>query len=223
MLIFLLIIVVLAVLFLATRLRLRLNLSSDRKLLFVGLGRSGPEFHLGAKKGELKLFGFRILSFDTGGREKPKKKLRKQISEAVKKEKEAKAEKPKTRRKRSLRNILTVVPQCSRALWLYFIELLKASIIEQAEGEIEAGFDSPDLTGQAFGFYQAALGAVPALAGRFRYIPDWTGASFSGAVRLTVALPMYRLVGRTLVLIWRLPVRKIVKLAIGEKGGVQDG
>ncbi|MCP4684479.1 MAG: hypothetical protein GY867_03425 [bacterium] len=103
------------------------------------------------------------------------------------------------------------------------MDLLRASIIEQAEGEIEGGFDSPDLTGQAYGFYSAAMGAAPALAGRFRYVPDWTGASFSGAARLTVALPMYRLAARTTVLIWRLPIRKIVKLAIGEKGGVQDG
>jgi len=223
MLIFLAIIIVLAVLFLITRLRLRLDIASGHKLLFVGLGRSGPEFHLGEKRGVLKLFGMRILSFKTGRKQKTKKKLRKQITETLEKEKKAKAAKPKARRSRSLRDILVLVPQCSKALWIYFIDLLKASIIEQAEGDIEAGFDSPDLTGQVFGLYNAALGAIPALAGRFRYVPVWTGASFSGAVRLTVSLPMFRLVLQTLVLAWRLPVIKIVKLAIGEKGGVQDG
>lgn len=216
MLIFLAVILTLAVLFLTVRLRVKLNLGSERKLLFVGLGRSGPEFHLGEKRGELKLFGRHIKSFETGKRKKSDEKL----EEEAEKEKTAKK---KTRRKRSIRDILAIVPQSSKALWRYFVELLKATIVEQAEGEIEGGFDSPDLTGQAFGFYQAALGAVPALAGRFRFTPDWTGASFSGAARLTVALPMYRLVGHTLLLIWRLPVRKIVKLAIGEKGGVQDG
>jgi len=223
MLIFLSIIVVLAVLFLTARLRIRLNLASDRKLLFVGLGRSGPEFHLGERKGELRLFGFRLFSFAAGKEKKKEKRIGEKISEAIAKEKTSKPAKPKKKRRRPLKEMLRAVPQCSKALWLYFMDLLKAFIIEEAEGEIEGGFDAPDLTGQAFGFYQAALGAVPALAGRFRYTPDWTGASFSGAVRLTVALPMYRLVGRTLMLLWRLPVIKIVKLAIGKRGGVQDG
>lgn len=227
MLIFLSIVLVLALLFLLTRLRLRLNLATDRKLLFVGLGRSGPEFHLGEKKGELRLFGLKLFSFETGKEKKKEgtkdKKVRKEVTEAIKKEKKPEPGKAKQKRRRSLKDIVGIIPQCSKALWLYFIDLLKAAIIEEAEGEIEGGFDAPDLTGQAFGFYQAAIGAVPALAGRFRYTPDWTGASFSGAVRLTVALPIYRLVGRTILLIWRLPVMKIVKLAIGEKGGVQDG
>ena len=167
MLIFLIIITVLAVLFLVTRLRLRLNLASDRKLLFVGLGRSGPEFHLGEKSGELKLFGYRILTFETGAKKSAEEKLRRQKTKAEKKKEKSKAAKPKARRFRSVTDILAIVPQSSRALWWYSIELLKAGVIEQAEGEIEGGFDSPDLTGQAFGFYQAALGAVPALAGRF--------------------------------------------------------
>jgi hypothetical protein len=216
MLITLAVLLILAVLLLTVRLRLKLSLAPDRKLLFVGLGRSGPEFHLGQKRGELKLFGRRITTFETGKKEKPEE----EPDQEVEKEKTARK---KTRRKRSIRDILAIVPQSSKALWRYFIDLVKATIIEQAEGEIAGGFDSPDLTGQAFGFYQAAIGAVPALAGRFRFVPDWTGASFSGAARLTVALPIYRLVGRTLLLIWRLPVRKIVKLAIGEKGGDQDG
>jgi hypothetical protein len=115
--------------------------------------------------------------------------------------------------------MLRILPESLGALWGYFVGLLKAAIIERAEGEIEAGFDAPHVTGQVYGCYQAALAIAPALAGRFQYTPVWTGSSFSGALRLSIAWPVYRLIWQTMLLMSRLPIRKLVKLAIGEKRG----
>jgi hypothetical protein len=108
------------------------------------------------------------------------------------------------------------------ALWGYFVSILKSVAVEEAQGEIEAGFDEPDITGRVFGYYQAALGMVPSVVGRVAFVPDWTGASFSASMRLSLALPLYKLIWRTLVLIARLPLRELVKLAIGKKRGDED-
>ena len=123
------------------------------------------------------------------------------------------------RRSRSVMTVLDILPQSFGALWRYFVGLLSAAIIEQAEGEIEAGFDAPHITGQVYGCYQAALAIAPTLVGRVKYTPVWSGRSFSGALRVSIAWPVYRLIWQTVLLIWRLPVRKFVKLAIGEKKG----
>ncbi|MBU0984666.1 MAG: hypothetical protein KKA42_12390 [candidate division Zixibacteria bacterium] len=220
------------------RIRMRLEISGDRRLLFVGLGRSGPELDFVRKTGVLRVFGWKTREFALGDKDEKEpakaavlEKTTAQKAEVLSQAEAAKAAKPaepaktkkiRRKRRRSPAEIIRLVPACSKALWKYFIGLLGGMIVEQAEGDIEAGFDSPDLTGQAFGYYQAAMGAVPAVMSRIHFTPDWTGPSFSGAVRLAVALPVYRLVGQTVALIWRLPVRKIVKVAIGEKEGVQD-
>ena len=68
----------------------------------------------------------------------------------------------------------------------------------------------------------AALGAVPAIAGRFRYIPRWDQQYFGGSVRLSLAIPVYRIALRTIVFIYKLPLRDLIKLAIGKKKGDQD-
>ncbi len=199
------------------RLRLRLEISSNRRLLFLGLGRSGPEFDFRANRGVVRLFGLRIGQFRLDEEEARKKD--RQAGKVARAER--KPAKPK--RKRSIKDIVAILPQCLMALGKCSIGLLKAAVVEQAEGEIKAGFESPHLTGELFGHYQAALAAAPSLLGRVRYIPDWTGPSLSGLVRCSVAWPVYRFVWQTILLVGRLPVRKIIKLAIGTKEGVQDG
>ena len=196
--------------------RIRIELDKDRRLLFFGLGRSGAEYDFLSKINRLKLFGLKLKTSKPAA--KPKTKTPK-VSAEVKKETPAK---PKKKRERPLRDIISIAPQCLRAAGLYMLDLVKSAAVEEFEGEIEGGFDTPDLTGQAYGFYRAVLGAVPALAGRFRYYPDWTGASFTGAVRIAVVLPLYKLLYRSLVLVFRLPLRKLMKLAIGTKKGEQD-
>jgi len=72
------------------------------------------------------------------------KKLKKiHPSKAVSKA-EKKPKKPG--RKRSIVDFISILPESLTALWKYFVGLLKAAVIEEMEGQIEAGFDSPDIT-----------------------------------------------------------------------------
>ncbi|MBN1212620.1 MAG: hypothetical protein JXA92_08580 [candidate division Zixibacteria bacterium] len=210
---FILIIVVLIGSVLLLNLRVRLELDDTRRLIFVGLGRSGFEFDFAGKISYLKIYGFRIKSF---------KQVKKAKEAVVEKEVVKKKPSRKVPRQRSPRDIIKILPQCSRALFKYFIDIVKSLAIEELKGEIEGGFDSPDLTGRAFGYYRAVLGVVPALEGHFRYYPVWNGAAFSGSLRMAVVLPLYKMLYRTLVLAFRLPLRKIIKVAIGTKKGEQD-
>jgi len=213
-----LIIIVLIGSVLLLNLRVRLEVDDTRRLVFIGLGRSGLEFDFAGKISHLKIYGFRIKSF------KQVKKEKEAAVEKEKTEKEKVEKKPprKVPRQRSPRDMIKILPQCSRPLFKYFIDIVKSLAIEELKGEIEGGFDSPDLTGRAFGYYQAMLGAVPALAGHFRYYPVWTGAALSGSLRLAAVLPLYKMLYRTLILTFRLPLRKIIKVAIGTKKGEQD-
>ncbi|MDH4157060.1 MAG: hypothetical protein OEW00_07280 [candidate division Zixibacteria bacterium] len=196
-------------------LRIRIDLDRDRRLVFLGLGRSGPEIDFATRTGAVRLFGVRVKSFELG---RAKKKA---AVPAVPTEEKKAVKKPK--RERPLKDVLAVAPRCVCAAVGYLIDLWKSIVVEELEGRVEAGFDSPDLTGQVYGYYQAALAAVPGVAGRFAWVPDWTGPSLSGSMRLTVALPLHRLALRTLVLMCKLPLRELIKLAIGKKKGVQDG
>lgn len=213
---FLLTILVLTALLLLIRLRLRVEISGERKLLFIGLGRSGSEFDFRKRQGELRLFGFRIKRFEFGKKSRLKA-AREAISRVVGSEEAVEPTKPAAEKLSSFQHWRPILPQAIKESGRYLLALLKASIVEQAEGEIEAGFESPAYTGQAFGYYQAAVAAAPGLLGRVHYIPDWSGKSFSGAVRCSVAWPMYSLVWQTTLLLVRLPVMKIVKLAIRNK------
>ena len=101
--------------------------------------------------------------------------------------------------------------------WFLWKILLKSIIVEELSGTIKAGFDSPCLTGQIFGYYQAVVGAVPSMAGRVIYIPVWDEELFEVSFKASVAIPLYKIVYRTMILIIKLPLREIIKLAIGKK------
>lgn len=195
------------------KLRVRFELGSGRRILFVGLGRSGSEIDFTERVQTIRLFGWALWSSPMKAADE---------SEIPPDDKK----KTKRRRKgrvRSIREMLAAVPEISRAMWRYSIGLLKSIVVEELEAEIEGGFEAVDLTGQVFGYYQAALAAAPGVMGRVRYTPDWTGASFDGKARVAVALPLYRLVMCTLTLLYQLPLRRMLKLAIGKKRGGQDG
>lgn len=195
------------------RIRVRFELSRDERLLFVGLGRSGHEQDFVARVGWIKLFGMRVKTL------RPEEKKEPTVKSAKKKKK---PEKKKTERQRSIKDGLAMVPGVFRALNNYLWSLIRSVRVEELDGEIEAGFDSPDTTGQAYGYYQAALATVPSVAGRLRFTPDWSGPSFNGSARVALAIPLYKIILRTIVLIFKLPLRKLVKLAIGRKKGDQD-
>jgi hypothetical protein len=196
-------------------LRIRIVLDRDHRLVFLGLGHSGPEVDFATRTGTVRLFGTRTKSF------KLKRAKKKPAEPKLPTEEKKAAKKPK--RERPLRDILSVAPRCARAAIGYLIDLWKSMAVEELDGRIEGGFDSPDLTGRVYGYYQAALAAAPGVTGRLAWVPDWTGPSFSGSLHLTVALPLHRLAFRTIVLICKLPLRELIKLAIGKKKGVQDG
>jgi len=201
------------------RVRLRLEISPERRILFVGLGRSGSEIDFVKREGVLKLFGLRLKQFKLDDAHKSQRTAR--PTSAKSGESPSISPKPSSRR-RSLRSILEFVPPSANAFWKCGLGLFKSTIVEEAEADIEAGFDTPDVTGQAFGYYQAALAAAPGLFGRVSFTPNWTGRTFSGSARLSLAWPVYRLLWQTTLLLWRLPKRKIYRLAIGEKKGVRD-
>lgn len=196
------------------RLRVRLEISDGDRRMFVGLGRTGTEFDFTRKTGLIKLCNRQIGSFRL---DRDKKK------EPIAKAEKKTAKKARPKKQRSWADILSVLIGSVEPLWSFSLGILRNIAIEEAHGEIQAGFDSPDLTGIAFGYYSAAAAAVPAMAGRVRFTPDWQGPSFSGKARLTVALPLYRLVARLIVLLFRLPLRELFKVAIGKKKGGRDG
>jgi len=205
------------------RIRVRARLDSEHRLLFVGLGRSGPEMDFAKQEGVFKLFGITIKHFKLGEAEEEEEVPEEvQAAEKAKKAKKARKKPARIRRLGSTGEVIDFARVVLKATWKYLVGTVKSLIVEQFEGEIEGGFDSPHLTGEAYGYYHALMGAVPALAGRFNYIPDWNGPSLTGSLRVSVALPLYRFAYQTLRYWLRLPLRKIIKLAIGEKKGEQD-
>lgn len=186
--------------------RIRVVWGDDKKILFVGLGRSGPELDFNSKKGRLCLFNFKIKEFSfeketEKGKEKPDKPIRK------------KTDKPK--KQRSYKNMLNMLPLLMKEFFTYMKNILSSLIVEELEADIEAGFDAPHLTGQVYGYYQAALAAVPSVMNRIHYSPNWTEQTFSVSTKGSISLPLYKLIWWTIILLWRLPLRDLYKLAIG--------
>jgi hypothetical protein len=220
---FTLIIALLLTAFLLTRLRLRVLLTPERKFLFVGLGRTGPEFDFVDRVIRVKLFGLKI-------RQIPMPKSRKQATEeeakpiqATRLETAQTPKAPEVKRRRSFRLLLGILSESTIALWQYAVSLLKGIIVEEAEGELSLGFASPDVTGRVYGYYMALAGIAPVLAGRFVWTPNFSGESVTGRLKVSIALPMYVLIFRTVVLIARLPIRKIVKYSRGVTKGERHG
>lgn len=205
---------ILLVSLLMLRLRLRCQIGEGQRLLFIGLGRSGVELDWSEKTGRILLFGLRLRQFELD-----KKRVVKKVSdkkpkpEKIKKIKRTK----KTKRIRPIQDILLVLKSSFGPIWRWIISVLRATRFEELNGDIKGGFEAIDLTGQAYGYYHALVGAVPALSGRVKYYPDWEGVSFEANFRASLVVPLYSLVGRTIVLVLRLPLRKIINLAIGRK------
>ncbi|MEW5797274.1 MAG: hypothetical protein AB1772_13080, partial [Candidatus Zixiibacteriota bacterium] len=183
------------------RIRIRLEIAPRTRLLAVKLGRSGPEFDMVGGGIVVRLFGRRVWRIAP----KPAK---------VRKHAPARSSAPQEQRSASLayrirllRQALRVVPRCLSAIFRFVIAGIKSAVVEQAECEIRGGFANPALTGQVYGFYQAALATAPGFFRRVNFNPDWTVPTMSGTVRVTVAWPVYRLVWETAVLLTRLPLR----------------
>ncbi len=208
-------ILILIIATLLVRVRLRLEISRERKILFVGLGRSGPEFDFVHSEGVIRLFGMNLKRFRL-------EKGRTTTQQTKVPTAEVEEVPSPSKRRRSLGSIIAIIPESLSACWRLAVGVLKSTIVEEAEAEIEFGFDTPDVTGQVFGYYHAVAAMAPALFGRVSIVPNWTGRSFSGSARVSIAWPVYRLVWLMALFMWRLPIRKIIRLSIGEKEGVRD-
>lgn len=204
-------------LLLLSSMRVKFNYSSDQLRLLVGLGKIGSEFDFRSGRGAITAFGHNLKQFPlkSSGEDK--------LSKAKSKAEKKKEPESKPKRIRPLSTMIAVANKSRQPLWSFLVNTLRAIAVEEAEGELTAGFDSPDYTGIAYGYYYALAGAVPAVGRRVEFVPDWSGASLAGEVRLSFALPVYKLAYRLAILLVGLPLRDLIKLAIGTKKGGQDG
>lgn len=217
------------------RVRIRLQVEKDRRVLFFGLGRSGSELDFLSDEIRIKLAGLTIKVMS---------------SEAVKPA-STPAGAPKTRAPRAFRlrtklwrkskreftrlrdgvlaasgGTVTELAKATRtvikAVFLFIVDIVRDSRLEEFQARVEGGFDSPDLTGQAYGYYCALAGALPTSAGRVQFVPDWTGASLSGSARVSIAIPLYLLIYRTVRFLLRLPIKTIIRMARLKNEGGSD-
>jgi hypothetical protein len=227
MMYFLLAVVLFIAMFLMVRLRVRLHLSPERKLLFVGLGRTGPEFDFVDRVIRIKLFGLKIGQITMRKAEQDTEEGLAEQADTLARpaepatEKKSGVSKPKRHRPFSL--LLQIVSESGRAIWNFVVAIFKGVIVEEAEGELTLGFDSPDTTGKMFGYYHAVAFAMPGLTNRLNIMPDFSGKVATGRAKVTLALPMWVLVYRTGRLITQVPIRKIIRYSRGETKGARHG
>lgn len=200
------------------RVRLRLILEPEFRQAGITIGRrTGFEADLMTFRGAVRVAGIPVYQMD----------LRKGEAEQPK-EGEVELPKPATPRRRfrlqkeKINALRGLLPEIKKASFNYIKGLYRATRIEELGARIEAGFDSPDQTGCAFGYYQAALFAAPAVVSRIQFIPVWIGPAFTASGRLVLAVPLYQLLWRTVVLLWQFPTRKLIKLARERKKGDHD-
>jgi hypothetical protein len=212
MLYVLVILVALLVGLLLLRLRLTLDLTEERKQLFVGLGRTGPEIDFDQKIGRLKFAGMSVKQFSLEQSTKCKKETRKQET-PTKEDSESKSKRV------SISEILSLLSKSMIPLLRYFVHLFKKTKMEHFDGSFVLGFDDPSQTGRVYGYYQAAAAAAPATIGRIRMQPDFTEERIEGSLSVSFALPVYNLLGATTRLLWQLPIKEIVRMTIHRKTG----
>ena len=204
---------------LVLHLRFRVIFSDSDRRIVVSLGhRTGVTADLVDEQLIFTLFGWKVHSRPLIPPDQP--------AAQVDKPPEA-TEKSAKRQRRPLWETLAelrhVAPKSLAPLRQFAPKLISAFELEELNGRVEAGFDSPDWTGTAFGYYQAALGAMPGVVGRLEFVPVWTGPSFSASGRAAVSIPLYRLIWRMIVLARHLPSKKLSKMAIQKEKGAQDG
>ena len=150
------------------RLRVKLDLYPNVKTLFAGLGYTGIRIDITGKTRSILFAGRTIKIFST--EKKPEKKPPEEKTKTAKKQKPG--------RQRPLKKILAVVPTTLKALTNYTYSILKSAAIEEFDGQINAGFGPPHITGAAFGFYQATLAGIQELPDGLSISPTGTDYPF---------------------------------------------
>jgi hypothetical protein len=79
------------------------------------------------------------------------------------------------------------------------------------KADLAGGTPEPDLTGEIYGAYQAIRFALPQSVS-LSYRPDFTVEKFTGTVELGLAVRIIKLIKETLVLFFRLPIIKLIKI-----------
>lgn len=185
-------------------LRVRLAISDQERRLRVVIAGTGADLDFIGGAGRLLLFGLPVGSFSlAGGAPKPPRKSG-------------------SGRERALVDLLEAAADSSIGVWAFVVGLLRATSIDELDGDVVAGFENPALTGQLFGYYSAVVGVAPWIERRLRCVPDWTGGGIRGSIRLAVAVPLADLCWLVLLLVVRLPWVQLVRIAIGNKKGTAD-
>jgi hypothetical protein len=217
-------ILILVVAILLLRIRVGCDLGPEKKLVFARIGRTGSEFDFTTKRMVIRLFGMRIKEVVMFGGKKAGRveTPAEPVPEADTIQAEPKSM-PKVKRVRPFSLLLEIVSESSKALWRFVVAILKGVIVEEAQGELSIGFDSPDVTGKAFGYYHAIAWAAPTLANRISITPVFTEKIVTGKARVTLALPVYVLVYRLGKLFVQMPIRKIIRYSRGIQKGANHG
>lgn len=214
------VILILIVCFLLLRLRFRAELSDRRRLLFLGIGRSGVQIDYVADVTRIRLFGITVRTLPrTDSTDESIEDSIPVTPTPISKEKVAKKKRKSVRQPLHIREWLDIGLTSVRAARKYAGDLLRAVIIEEAQAEVHGGFESPNLTGEVYGYYHALVGAVPSLETRLKYYPDWMGRSFNGSARLSLAIPMYSLFYRTGLMLIRMPIIRAYRLVREQRKG----
>ena len=204
--------VILIGLFLLLHLRFKFFYTPEAKFLFFGLGRSGLTIDLLQREKIITLSGIKLS-------EKP---LTARV--AVEKQEQPKPKKRKSSRfKISFGQIKAILPKIFKPLKNFSIGLIKSVKIEELRGKISPGFDSPALTGWTYGWYNLICGIAPKVNKHFVYHPIWENRYFEGEFKTSLSIPLYKIVGRSFLMIWQLPIIEIWKIIKQNRGRSQNG
>lgn len=197
-------VLVLVTVMLFIRFRVRLVLNEGESLFFAGYGRTGYEYNFTTDIETLKLCGFTITQLKKT-KQQPKRE-RSAISTYRTGYRTLK------NRGQEIRQLAAIVPKSGKAVLRFGWTILKRLTLEECRAHITAGFDSPDQTGRVLGWYYSIVGAVPSLRERLFFTPVWDRATLDASGRLTISIPLYKIIGPLARLIHDIPWKQIIRL-----------
>jgi|GEM_PF-2351212 len=101
--------------------------------------------------------------------------------------------------------------QSLAALGLFARRLVLSTDRYYLDMNLSGGMWSPDLTGQLYGLVQAC-NSIPSNSLSLSFQPDFTEDRLHGTIAAGTVFRIYRMINQLLIFIWRLPIRKLIKL-----------
>lgn len=89
--------------------------------------------------------------------------------------------------------------------------LFKAPDRYFVRAELSGGLSEPDITGELYGAYQAIMAIMPGSI-KVDYRPDFISGNISGTVKVGFVVRLINVLKEFVVLIFRLPIIRIIKL-----------